>query len=238
MRGMYIYMGDTDLFTECFSGKTFPVATEGDNQTLETAYLHAQKQIGQSVLTTLEGHFAMRRGMEGGGQHEVLVVDQLRRLEPGETCETRKHGTGPHDRIAASTEGRAIMDTQAGEGKRAFLPSCPSTPNCVSSDAADETHRVKPYRLTAEPAEAWKTLKKIVLALPRTTIRTATQDYLKAEVRSRIFRFVDDLEFQLRADENIIAVRSASRVGYSDLGVNRRRVEKIRELLISHAVAE
>lgn len=130
------------------------------------------------------------------------------------------------------------MDTPAGVHNRVPLPPCPSTPNCVSSDAADETHHVKPYRLTAEPAEAWKTLKKIVAALPRTTIRTATQDYLRAEVRTRIFRFVDDIEFELRADENFIAVRSASRIGYSDLGVNRKRVEKIRELLVSHAVAK
>jgi uncharacterized protein (DUF1499 family) len=64
--------------------------------------------------------------------------------------------------------------------------------------------------------------------LPRTRIVSRTDASLHAECRSRIFRFVDDLELCLRAAEGIIAVRSASRLGYSDLGVNRSRVEALR----------
>jgi uncharacterized protein (DUF1499 family) len=124
------------------------------------------------------------------------------------------------------------METQGG------MPPCPSYPNCVSSDAKDKTHHVRPYRLAAEPAEAWKTLQEIVRSLPRATIRKSDSDFLHAEVRSRIFRFVDDVEFHLRPDQKIIAVRSASRAGYSDLGVNRRRVEKIRNALRFRGVAE
>ena len=59
----------------------------------------------------------------------------------------------------------------------------------------------------------------------------ATDSYLRAEFKSRVFGFVDDVELQLRAAEEAIAVRSASRVGYSDLGVNRRRVESLRKIL-------
>jgi uncharacterized protein (DUF1499 family) len=69
------------------------------------------------------------------------------------------------------------------------------------------------------------------MELPRTRIVKETEDYLHAECRSALFRFVDDLELQLRPSESIIAVRSASRLGYSDLGVNRRRVEGLRESL-------
>jgi uncharacterized protein (DUF1499 family) len=67
---------------------------------------------------------------------------------------------------------------------------------------------------------------------------SVTADYLHAQSRSLLFRFVDDIEFQLRADEQLIAVRSASRIGYYDWGVNRRRVERIRELLRAHGATE
>jgi uncharacterized protein (DUF1499 family) len=68
----------------------------------------------------------------------------------------------------------------------------------------------------------------VIEALPRTRIAAQTETTLHAECRSRIFRFTDDLELHLRAGEGIIAVRSASRLGYSDLGVNRHRVETLR----------
>lgn len=109
--------------------------------------------------------------------------------------------------------------------------ACPETPNCVSSDADDEEHRVAPYRLKAMPAEAWSGLRTVLEAQARTTLVTVDGRYIHAEVRSAIFRFVDDAEFHLRPDDGIIAVRSASRIGYSDLGVNRKRVETIREAL-------
>jgi uncharacterized protein (DUF1499 family) len=118
------------------------------------------------------------------------------------------------------------------------LAPCPSSPNCVSSDAQDEDHYTAPYRLRIEPVKAWQILQDIVISLPRTRIDQVTEEYLHAEARSRIFRFVDDIEFHLRPDQKIIAVRSASRIGYSDLGVNRKRVDRIRELLRSREVLE
>lgn len=111
------------------------------------------------------------------------------------------------------------------------LQPCPASPNCVSSDAGDATHRIEPFRLVGEPQAAWQALQDTVRAFPRTTIITVTPDYLHAEFRSFLFRFVDDVEFHLRPGDNIIAVRSASRVGYSDLGVNRQRVEDLWQAL-------
>jgi uncharacterized protein (DUF1499 family) len=111
------------------------------------------------------------------------------------------------------------------------LAPCPSSPNCVSSDATDESHQVPPLRLAAPPAEAWGAARKAVSELPRTRIAQETGDYLHAECRSAVFGFVDDLELHLRPASGIIAVRSASRLGHSDLGVNRRRVEDLRASL-------
>ncbi len=109
------------------------------------------------------------------------------------------------------------------------LAPCPNSPNCVSSDATDDDHRIAPYRLKVAPQAAWSSLQEVLASEPRTQIVTRTDDYLHAQATSRIFRFVDDMEFHLRPD--MIAVRSASRVGYSDLGANRERVERIRERL-------
>jgi uncharacterized protein (DUF1499 family) len=117
------------------------------------------------------------------------------------------------------------------ESTPAGLAPCPASPNCVSSDAADATHKVDAYLLAAAPDDAWRALREEVARMPRTKLREATADHLHAECRSAWLGFVDDLELRLRASENLIAVRSASRVGYSDLGVNRRRVERLREAL-------
>jgi uncharacterized protein (DUF1499 family) len=118
------------------------------------------------------------------------------------------------------------------------LPPCPSSPNCVSSDATDARHAVAPFVLSAPAPEAWRAALAAVAELPRTTIVAETSDSLHAECRSALFRFVDDLDLQLRAAEGIIAVRSASRVGYGDLGVNRSRVETLRGLLTKRGVIE
>jgi uncharacterized protein (DUF1499 family) len=107
------------------------------------------------------------------------------------------------------------------------LAACPDRPNCVSSDAGD----LEPFRFANDQAAAWSGLKDAVAELPRTTIVTADDTYLHAEAKSRIFGFVDDLEFQLRPEENLIALRSAARTGYSDFGVNAERLEILRSRL-------
>jgi uncharacterized protein (DUF1499 family) len=108
------------------------------------------------------------------------------------------------------------------------LAACPSSPNCVSSDAEDESHRVAPLRFTVPAAEAWRLLKEQVGMLPRTSIVTEKPGYLHAQTKSAVFGFVDDLEFLLRSEQGLIAVRSAARTGYFDFGVNRQRIEELR----------
>jgi uncharacterized protein (DUF1499 family) len=118
----------------------------------------------------------------------------------------------------------------------ARLAPCPSSPNCVSSDAADTGHRVPPFRLAVPAAEGWDAARQAILELPRTRIVNETSEYLRAECRSALLGFMDDLELHLRPTDGVIAVRSASRLGYSDLGVNGRRVARLRAALTSRGV--
>ena len=111
------------------------------------------------------------------------------------------------------------------------LPPCPGSPNCVSSQSTDEKHWVEPLRYGCSTADAMRRLKKIINSMSGSNIVREEDRYLQAEFRSALFRFIDDVEFYLDADNDIIHVRSASRVGYWDLGVNRRRVEAIRSKL-------
>lgn len=108
----------------------------------------------------------------------------------------------------------------------------PASPNAVSSDAdrSDSIHFVEPFPFVDAPSAAWDRMTDAVCRLSRTTIITQSDTLLVAECRSRIFRFVDDLELRLEVEKQQIAVRSASRFGYSDFGVNRRRVERLRRL--------
>lgn len=126
---------------------------------------------------------------------------------------------------------------EATGNKNGRLTPCPDKPNCVSSDAENPASRIHPLTLDALPAAAWQAASAAVATLPRTRILTHTDDYLHAECRSRLFRFVDDLELHLRPGDGIIAVRSSSRLGYYDFGVNRRRVEELRGRLRRLGVA-
>ncbi|WP_193196150.1 DUF1499 domain-containing protein [Nostoc sp. MG11] len=110
------------------------------------------------------------------------------------------------------------------------LAPCPNSPNCVSSQSSDATHQIAPL-ITSNPESAIATLKGIIKSLPRTKIITESKDYLYAEFKSALMGFVDDVEFYLDRKANVIQVRSASRLGQSDLGVNRQRIETIRAQL-------
>lgn len=118
------------------------------------------------------------------------------------------------------------------------LSPCPASPNCVSSDAPDPAHQVSAFSLTVPTEAAWQAVGLAVSALPRTKIVVDTGQFLHAECRSAVLRFVDDLELHLRPGEGQIAVRSAARHGYSDFGVNRRRVETLRQALVSTGVVK
>ncbi len=109
------------------------------------------------------------------------------------------------------------------------LAPCPSSPNCVSSQAieSDQEHRVGAIAYKSS-ATALANLKSVIEGMERTKIIDATDDYLYVEFTSGLMGFVDDVEFYLDQDAGVLQVRSASRLGESDLGVNRKRVEEIR----------
>ncbi len=111
------------------------------------------------------------------------------------------------------------------------LAPCRFWPNCVSSrrDAAAR-HRIEPFAVSGDPAAALARLKTLVEELPRTEIVTATRDYLHAVCRTPR-GFADDVELLLSPEEGVIHVRSASRFGIGDMGVNRKRVEALRQRL-------
>ena len=109
------------------------------------------------------------------------------------------------------------------------LAPCPDSPNCVCTGAADAAHRVEPFAYAGTAEEAMARLRAALATLPRTRVVAETPDYLHAECTSLLFRFVDDVEFLLDRAARVIHCRSAARVGHSDLGVNRRRVEALRQ---------
>lgn len=112
------------------------------------------------------------------------------------------------------------------EGK---LATCPNTPNCVSSRAEDDAHRMAPIPFAGDANEALARLKTVLAFQPRANIVSAEGAYVHVECASLLFRFVDDVEFLVDRDAKVIHFRSASRAGWSDLGVNRKRMEEIRK---------
>ena len=108
-----------------------------------------------------------------------------------------------------------------------FTP-CPEKPNCVISKGGDEDHHVDPLKYTGQKETAFKKLKAVVQSMERTRIIKETNDYMRVEFKTALMGFVDDVEFYF-PDEPVIHLKSASRMGYWDMGLNRKRVEKIRE---------
>ncbi len=106
------------------------------------------------------------------------------------------------------------------------LASCPASPNCVSSGADDEQHRIAPLTFSGEADRAFARLKLVLSRRGDTTIIEEKPGYLRVELRTTLF--VDDGEFLLDRAQSVIQLRSASRLGYSDLGKNRSRMEEIR----------
>jgi len=119
------------------------------------------------------------------------------------------------------------------------LAPCPQSPNCVSSqaDPQDAQHYVAPITAPGDPERVQAAVRAVVTRSKRTRIVDDRPGYLHATYTSALFRFVDDVEFLLAPDAGLIHVRSASRVGYSDLGANRKRVEDIRRRYAQVAAA-
>jgi uncharacterized protein (DUF1499 family) len=113
------------------------------------------------------------------------------------------------------------------------LSPCPDSPNCVQSVDAGHKSYIASLQLPAgdNTTAQWGKLRELVLAMPRTRLAEERDNYIRVEFRSLLFRFVDDVEFVFDAPSNIVHIRSASRTGHYDFGVNRKRIEKIRILL-------
>ena len=110
------------------------------------------------------------------------------------------------------------------------LSSCPDSPNCVSSQSSDKRHLIQPIRYEGTEQRAMERLAGVIQGMKRCRIITMDYHYIHAEFTSAFFRFVDDVEFYFDSEAKIIHMRSASRIGYSDFGVNRKRLEKLRSL--------
>ncbi|MGO8880620.1 MAG: DUF1499 domain-containing protein [Desulfomonilaceae bacterium] len=121
------------------------------------------------------------------------------------------------------------IDASAGGSgsSRSILKPCPDKPNCVSSEAPEGAAKMDPIRYKGSIEDARKTLLGIVEDSGRATVVQNDGNYLKVEFRSPILSFVDDVEFAFDDASKIINFRSASRSGYYDFGVNRRRMEDI-----------
>lgn len=115
------------------------------------------------------------------------------------------------------------------------LKPCPDKPNCVSSKADDE-HAIAPFKLKQNQPVDQQRLLEVLNQLDNNIAVIHDENHIHAEITSRVFGFVDDLDLIINIEQQIIHVRSASRTGYYDFGVNRRRVEKLRSLLKQHGI--
>jgi uncharacterized protein (DUF1499 family) len=115
----------------------------------------------------------------------------------------------------------------------AVLAACPRTSsNCVSSVEIEPARKVEPFTFADSPENAWSRLVTALEKYPRLEIVELRPGYIHAVAASKLFHFKDDVEFTLDSDHHIIDVRSASRLGSYDFGVNRRRVKNLRRLFM------
>ena len=127
-------------------------------------------------------------------------------------------------------EARGPQDLGVRAGQ---LAPCPNSPNCVSTQAPkdDFEHYIAPVPFEDTPSQAINRIVQAVTRQPRTRLVKRDSTYLHAEFRSRILRFVDDVEFYLDVENNLIHFRSAARRGYGDFGANRERMEELADIL-------
>jgi uncharacterized protein (DUF1499 family) len=128
-------------------------------------------------------------------------------------------------RIADLFAGRPPENLGVRDGA---LAPCPASPNCVASTAQDAEHAIAPLAFSGSPQAAFARLARVVADQPRARVVAQNDGYLRAEFKSAALDFVDDVEFLLDPSAGVIQVRSASRLGRSDFGVNRKRVEALR----------
>jgi uncharacterized protein (DUF1499 family) len=128
----------------------------------------------------------------------------------------------------ASIFGSLFAGTRPTEVGTGVLAPCPDKPNCVRSGATDPRHAIAPIAATAPLPAALAALVDIAAAMPGARVVTARADYAHLEFATPLMGFVDDVELAVDATGGVIQVRSASRVGTSDFGVNRKRIDDLR----------
>jgi uncharacterized protein (DUF1499 family) len=107
------------------------------------------------------------------------------------------------------------------------LRPCPTSPNCVCSEVPVEGAFVEPLSYTTTVEDAWRNIKQAIVDTGGVVV-TEQDGYLHARYETPLMRYIDDVELRLDANHQVIHIRSASRVGQSDLGANRKRVARIR----------
>ncbi len=112
------------------------------------------------------------------------------------------------------------------------LSECPDKPNCVSSMTKDESHFIEPFKYSSDTAKAKSAVIESIKSQERAVIISESENYIHAEFKSKLFRFVDDVEFLFDDKTKTVHIRSASRTGYSDMGVNRKRMEILRKVFL------
>jgi uncharacterized protein (DUF1499 family) len=121
----------------------------------------------------------------------------------------------------------AIPRADFSEGE---LRPCPDRPNCVSSRDAGRPSYIEPLSCEGDTEQAWTALRQVIDDMGG-TVRKEQDGYIWASFATAVFRFVDDVEFNLAPEEGVIHIRSEARLGYSDFGVNRKRLETLRGML-------
>ena len=131
----------------------------------------------------------------------------------------------PHASGLLAISAALLLSACAGTTPSQRFADCPSSPNCLSSKASDAGHKIEP--ITLRKSDDWACLIKSAQAIGNNSIAVNEPNYVRLEYVSKIMRFVDDLELQ--QENNLAHIRSASRLGYSDWGVNRKRVEQLQQ---------
>lgn len=108
------------------------------------------------------------------------------------------------------------------------LAPCPKSPNCVCTQADDKGHAIEPIHFTCSTDEALKFAKEALLSMPRIALVEEGPSYLRATATTLLMRYVDDVEIYCDSTNQVLHFRSASRLGYSDMGANRKRMEGFR----------
>ena len=124
--------------------------------------------------------------------------------------------------IPASKKPVGLIDNK-------FHP-CPKSPNCVSTQSTDTKHKIEPLKYIGGREEAKLKIQEIIKTFKRTKLITEEENYLHFEFRTATFKFIDDVEFYFDDSTKLIHFRSAARKGWSDMGVNRKRMIKVSEM--------